>query len=181
MEDRTVVFIDEAGFYMLPSLLKTFASEGETPVLKGSASRDHVSAISAITPEGRLLTSMQEEAFDRHDIADFLRHVLGHVEGKMLIIWDGLPAHRSQKVKDVLSETGGRVYLEQLPGYAPDLNPDEGIWQYLKNVELKNVCFENLEALKKQLRLAFERLRHKTDVIVGCFGLAGLGLEGLDL
>ena len=52
--------------------------------------------------------------------------------------------------------------VEQLPGYAPDLNPDEGIWQYLKNVELKNVCFENLEALKKQLRLAFERLRHKT-------------------
>lgn len=52
--------------------------------------------------------------------------------------------------------------MEQLPGYAPDLNPDEGIWQYLKNVELKNVCFENLEALKKQLRLAFERLRHKT-------------------
>ena len=78
------------------------------------------------------------------------------------------------------------MYLKQLPGYAPDLNPDEGIWQYfiwqyLKNVELKNVCFENLEALKKQLRLAFERLRHKTDVIVGCFGLAGLGLEGLDL
>ena len=71
--------------------------------------------------------------------------------------------------------------MEQLPGYAPDLNPDEGIWQYLKNVELKNVCFENLEVLKKQLRLAFERLRHKTDVIVGCFGLAGLGLEGLDL
>ena len=156
MEDRTVVFIDEAGFYMLPSVVKTFAPEGETPVVKGSASRDHVSAISAITPEGRLLTSMQEEAFDRHDIADFLRHVLRHIEGKMLIIWDGLPAHRSQKDKDVLSETGGRVYLEQLPGYAPDLNPDEGIWQYLKNVELKNVCFETLEALRKQLRLAFE-------------------------
>jgi transposase len=166
---------------MMPSVVKTFAPEGETPVVKGSESRDHVSAISAITPTGRLLTSMQEEAFDRHDIVDFLRHVLGHIEGKVLVIWDGLPAHRSKKVRDFLSETGGRVYLEQLPGYAPDLNPDEGIWQYLKNVELKNVCCQTLEVLKEQLRLAFERLRHKTEVIVGCFGLAGLGLEGLDL
>jgi len=166
---------------MLPSVVKTFAPEGETPVVKGSESRDHVSAISAITPEGRLLTGMQGEAFDRHDIVDFLRHVLRHIEGKVLIIWDGLPAHRSQKVKDFLSETGERVHMEQLPGYAPDLNPDEGIWQYLKNVELKNVCCESLGALKKQLRLAFERLRHKTEVIEGCFGLAGLSLAGLDL
>jgi transposase len=167
---------------MLPSVVKTFAPEGETPVVEGSESRDHVSAISAITPEGRLLTGMQEEAFDRHDIVDFLRHVLRHIDGNVLVIWDGLPAHRSQKVKDFLSETEeGRVHLEQLPSYAPDLNPDEGIWQYLKNVELKNVCCESLKALKKQLRLAFERLRHKTEVIEGCFGLAGLGLAGLDL
>jgi transposase len=166
---------------MLPSVAKTYAPEGETPVVQGSESRDHVSSIGAITPEGRLLTGMQEESFDRHDIVDFLRHVLRHIEGKVLIIWDGLPAHRSQKVRDFLSETGERVHMEQLPGYAPDLNPDEGIWQYLKNVELKNVCCESLGALKKQLRLAFERLRHKIEVIEGCFGLAGLGLEGLDL
>lgn len=166
---------------MLPSVVKTFAPEGETPVVKGSVSRDHVSAISAITPEGRLLTGMQEEAYDRHDIVDFLRHVLRHIEGKVLIIWDGLPAHRSNKVKDFLSKTGERVHMEQLPGYAPDLNPDEGIWQHLKNVELKNVGCQNLETLKRQLRLAFERLRHKTEVIEGCFGLAGLSLVGLDL
>jgi len=161
---------------MLPSPTRTYAPRGETPVIEGSASRDRVSAISAITLEGRLLTGMQEEAFDRHDIVDFLRHLLRHIEGKVLVIWDGLPAHRSQKVKDFLSETEGRVHLEQLPSYAPDLNPDEGVWQYLKNVELKNVCCQQIEVLKRQLRLAFERLRHKTDVITGCFGLAGLDL-----
>jgi hypothetical protein len=58
---------------------------------------------------------MQEEAFDRHDIVDFLRHLLRHIGGKVLVIWDGLPAHRSQKVKDFLSETEGRVHMEQLP------------------------------------------------------------------
>jgi len=161
---------------MLPSPTRTYAPQGETPVIEGSATRDRVSAISAITPAGRLLTGMQEEAFDRHDIVDFLRHLLGHIEGKVLVIWDGLPAHRSQKVKDFLSETEGRVHLEQLPSYAPDLNPDEGVWQYLKNVELKNVCCEQIGALERQLRLAFERLRHKTEIIIGCFDLAGLDL-----
>jgi transposase len=176
-ESRTVVFIDEAGFYMLPNSVRTYAPRGETPVMEGSASRDHVSAISAITPAGRLLTSMQEETLDWHDIVDFLRHLLRHIEGKVLVIQSGgLPAHRSQKVKDFLSETGGRVHLEQLPSCAPDLNPDEGVWRYLKNVELKNVCCEQMGELKRQLRLAFGRLRHKTDVITGCFGLAGLDL-----
>ena len=75
------------------------------------------------------------------------------------------------------------MHLEQLPSYAPDLNPDEGVWQYLKNVELKNVCCEQMGELRRQLRLALERLRHKApasqdrrhhDVITGCFGLAGL-------
>jgi transposase len=92
----------------------------------------------------------------------FAISLLRHIEEKVLVIWDGLPAHRSQKVKDFLSETEGRVHLEQLPSYAPDLNPDEGAWQYLKNVEFKNVCCQQIGVLKKELRLAFERLRHKT-------------------
>jgi len=97
-ESRTIVFIDKAGFYMLPNSVRTYAPRGETPVIEGSASRDRVSAISAITPAGRLLTSMQEEAFDRHDIVDFLWPLLRHIEGKVRVIWDGLPAHRSQCV-----------------------------------------------------------------------------------
>ena len=63
--------------------------------------------------------------------------------------------------------------LEQLPGYAPDLNPDEGIWKHLKYVELKNLCCESLAELKVELRKAKERLRHKRDVIVGCIRQPG--------
>lgn len=175
-EDRTVLFVDEAGFYMMPNAIRTYAPSGETPEVNASASRDHLSAISAITPSGKLYTSVQERAFDGAAIVGFLRHLLRHVEGGLSIVWDGLPAHRSKKVKAFLSETDRRVHLEQLPGYAPDLNPDEGIWQHLKNVELKNVCCQHLQQLREELRLAVERLRHKTDVITGCFGLAGLKL-----
>jgi transposase len=68
-------------------------------------------------------------------IVRFLKHLLRHISGKLLVVWDGLPVHRSQAVKDFLRQGATqRVHLEQLPGYAPELNPAEGVWNYLKNV-----------------------------------------------
>jgi transposase len=63
--------------------------------------------------------------------------------------------------------------VEQLPGYAPELNPDEGIWNYLKRVELKNVCCSTLAQLGAELTRAKERLRHKRQVIRGCIARCG--------
>jgi transposase len=84
---------------------------------------------------------VQERAYRGRDIVRFLRHLLRHIPGKLLIIWDGAPIHRSQAVQDYLAGGGTRrIHLEQLPGYVPELNPAEGIWNYLKRVELKNLC-----------------------------------------
>jgi len=66
-----------------------------------------------------------------------------------------------------------RLHLEQLPAYAPELNPDEGIWNYLKRVELGNQCCHDLAELTTVLRRAKERLRHKRAVIQGCITQAG--------
>ena len=67
-----------------------------------------------------------------------------------------------------------RLHLEPLPGYAPELNPEEGIWKHLKRVELKNLCCRDLEHLRGELRRAKERLRHKRKVIRACFRQVGL-------
>jgi transposase len=105
------------------------------------------------------------------------KHLMRQIPGKLLVIWDGSPIHRGGAVKDFLSSgASGRLQLEQLPGYAPDLNPDEGIWKHLKCVELKNLCCESLAELKIELRKAKERLRHKRDVILGCIRQAGFEL-----
>lgn len=118
----------------------------------------------------------QNESFDGHDIVRFLKHLLHQIAGKLLVIWDQLPAHRGQAVKDFLCDGAAkRLQLELLPSYAPDLNPDEGVWNYLKNVELKNLCCHNLAELWDELRKAIERLRHKTDVIKGCIRQIRLG------
>ena len=108
----------------------------------------------------------QEETFRGRRIVRFLKHLLQHLPGKLLVVWDRLPAHRSQVIKDFLRAGGTqRIHLAQLPSYAPDLNPDEGVWNYLKRVELKNVCCHDLPELRTELRKAIARLRHKTDVI----------------
>ena len=172
------MFVDEAGFYLLPAGVWTYAPRGQTPMLRVPLTRDHLSAISAITPAGKLYMMVQGGAFKGPAIVRFLRHLLHHIPGKLLIIWDGLPAHRSQPFKAFLAQGATkRIHLEQLPGYAPDLNPDEGIWRYLKYVEMKNLCCQTLADLRHELRKATMRLRHKTDVILSCFSHARLGIQ----
>jgi transposase len=148
-ENRTLVWIDEAGFYLLPALVRTWAPVGEPAILRAPCSYDHLSAISAITPSGQLLLHLQEEAYQAVDVVRFLGHVLRHIPGKLLIMWDGASIHRSQAIKDFLSAGAAkRIHFERLPGYAPDLNPDEGIWSYLKYRELKNVVCQNKTELR---------------------------------
>jgi transposase len=158
----------------LPALVRTYAPRGQTPILHSPLGYEHLSVISALTMSGRLLVQMQERAYDGDDVVGFLRHLLRHIEGKLLIIWDGAPIHRSKAVKAFLAEGGAkRIHLEQLPGYAPELNPDEGVWRNLKYVELKNVCCSHLAHLRHELRLAIARLRHKRDVLRGCITQCG--------
>ena len=166
--------MDQSGFYLLPCVVRTYAPVGQTPILHEHLSRDHLSVISAITMEGKLLMMEQECSFKSQDVVRFLRHLLGQIPGKLLVIWDGSPIHRGRAVKDFLSSGASRrLKLEQLPGYAPDLNPEEGIWKHLKYVELKNVCCQSLAELKVELRKAKERLRHKRDIILGCIRQPG--------
>jgi transposase len=173
-EGRTIVFADQSGFYLLPMVVRTYAPVGETPILHENFTRDHLSAMSGITLGGKLYMIEQDRSFKGEDVVRFLKHLMHHIPGKLLVIWDGSPIHRSRAVKDFLeSGASRRLKLEQLPGYAPDLNPDEGVWKHLKCVELKNLCCESLSELKIELRKAKERLRRKRDVILGCIRQPG--------
>jgi transposase len=137
-ERRTIVWVDEAAFYPLPGVVRTYAPRGETPILDALLTRDHLSAISGLTMDGQLLLKVRERAFRSPEVVAFLRHLLRHLPGPLLVIWDGAPIHRAQPVKEFLAQgAAARLQLEQLPGYAPELNPDEGIWNYLKYVTVR--------------------------------------------
>lgn len=177
MEGRTIVFVDESGFYLLPGLVRTYAPCAQTPVLRSVYTRDHLSVMSGITMQGRLYTMVRRETLDSLDSTVFLHHLRLHVSDKLLVIWDGSPIHKGY-VKTFLAEGGAKqIHVEQLPSYAPDLNPDEGVWHYLKNVEMRNLCCLNLTHLRTELGLAIRRLRRKPHLITACFAEAQLSLE----
>ena len=173
-EGYTILFVDESAFYLLPGVVRTWAPIGETPILRHKLTRDHLSVISAVTPEGKLFLRVQEESFNSVGIIGFLEQLQQQITDKLLIIWDGAPIHRSKLIQEYLA--GGaatRLHLERLPGYAPDLNPDEGVWNYFKHVELKNVCCPDIAHLQRELSAAEQRLRHKSEIIQACFEQAG--------
>ncbi len=154
--------------------VRTCAPRGQTPVLRVKLTRDHLSAIGAITPDGRLFMQRQDHAYTAEDVVRFLRLLLRRISGKLLVIWDGAPIHRANVIKDFLKRGAAkRLHLERLPSYAPELNPQEGVWNLLKRRELKNLCCRDVPQVAQELRRARERLRHRRAVLRQCFAHAG--------
>jgi transposase len=176
-EKRTIVFVDQSAFYLLPMAVYTYAPVGQTPVLSVKLTRDHLSVMGGITPEGRIFMQTQDHSYKGPDVVRFLQLLTREIAGKLLVIWDGAPIHRCQAVKDYLSKGGARrIHLEQLPAYAPELNPQEGVWNLLKRVELKNLCCLDVPHVQRELRWAKERLRHRKSILSQCFAHAGYSL-----
>ena len=157
----------------MPGRVRTYAPCGQTPVLRWPSTRDHVPVMSGITMDGRLYTLVRDEALDSLDSVLSLRHLVPHVSATWLVIWEGSPMHTGE-VRTCLADGGAKqIHVEQLPPYAPDLNPGEGVWQYLKQVEMRHLCCRHLVHLRRELDLAMKRLRRKPHLVTACVAGAG--------
>src|SRR5947209_8921924 len=176
-ERRVLVFEDESGFYLLPGLVRTYAPAAHTPVIREKQTRDHVSVMGGMTPEGKVYTLARQESLNGSHSVEFLQHLLRVAGERLLVIWDGSPIHRRAAVRQFVADTRGKVWLEALPGYAPDLNPwDEGGWHHLKDVEMRNLVCLDVEELHQEFHLAVGRLRQKPHLVKSFFAQAGLSL-----
>lgn len=147
-------------------VVRTYAPRGCTPILKEYLSHDHLSTIGAVTPQGRLFLKTYEHSITSYEVVAFLKQLQRLIPGLLLVIWDGSPIHRSQVIKDYLSAGAAkRIHLERLPGYAPDLNPTEWVWSFLKVADLANVACDHLAELDALLHKAKKRLQRKHDLI----------------
>jgi transposase len=174
-ERRVLVFEDESGFYLLPGLVRTYAPEAHTPVIWEKQTRDHLSVMGGMTPAGKVYTLARQESLNGLHSIEFLMHLMRVAGERLLVIWDGSPIHRRAEVKEFVSGTRGKVWLEALPGYAPDLNPwDEGGWHHLKDVEMRNLVCLDLEELHQEFHLAVHHLRQKPHLVQSFFAQAGL-------
>lgn len=172
-ERRTLVFVDESGITQKPHRVRTWAPKGQTPILQHHFNWDNLAAIAGIT----LLNfyfRMYHGSIKAEQVVDFLRHLMRHLPGKLLIVWDGLPAHRSKLVKTFLAEQKGRIWLERLPAYAPELNPVEYIWGYWKKHELPNFCPKDYFQLSTQARKALSRMRKRETLVTAFWKQADL-------
>jgi transposase len=174
-ERRLLVFEDESGFYLLPGLVRTYAPEAHTPVIREKQTRDHLSVMGGMTPAGKVYTLARQESLNGMHCVEFLQHLLCVAGQRLLVIWDGSPIHRRAAVNEFVAGTRGKVWLEALPGYAPDLNPwDEGGWNHLKHVEMRNLVCRDLEEVHQEFYLAVGRLRQKPHLVLAFFAQAGL-------
>jgi transposase len=174
-ERRSLVFVDESGFYLLPSVVKTYGLKAHTPVVDEWQTRDHLSIMAGLTTDGRVSTLVQQKPLDGLNTIEFLTHLGHQLKGAALVIWDRSPIHRRDEVTEFVAALGGKnLAVELLPPYAPDLNPVEWLWKHLKREELRNLTCRDLEELHEEFHLALGRLRGKPRLFPSFFAGAHL-------
>jgi transposase len=175
-ERRKLVFVDESGFYLLPGVVKTYGPKARTPVLDEWQTHDHLSIMAGVTSQGKVYSLVRPKPLNGLHSIEFLVH-LGRLAGdRLLVIWDGSPIHRRAEVGAFVAEARGKIHVEPLPSYAPDLNPVEWLWRHLKEVELANVSCLDLDQLHQELHLALGRLRQKPSLVPSFFEGAELAV-----
>jgi transposase len=157
---------------LTPTVRRTLAPRGETPILKTWDRHDRISAISAVTisPVRRglgLYFRLLPDDVNAHaeDIVAFLSQLRQHLRGPMTILWDGSKIHgRSRLVRAYLAKHP-EIHTERLPAYAPETNPDENVWQHTKHARLANLAPEGTSELRRVLVEEFERLHGSPDLL----------------
>jgi transposase len=179
-----LVFEDESGLSQQPVVCRTWAPRGETPVLRpvsGNWKRLSVAAALAFRWDGRRVRFFfhtQPGSYTDRTLVSFLRALKRHFHGRpVILIWDGLPAHRSRVMRAFLDRQRPWLTVERLPGYAPELNPVEPIWGHLKRTELANVCAPTIAALRGPLRRGCLRVRRRPTLGLNFLRHAGLGFR----
>ena len=139
-----LVLIDESGFLLAPLVRRTQAPRGKTPVLRQRAAyREKVSVIAALTTaphrrrHGLYFRTLPKGYFNNVAVADFLRELLRHLRGKVIVVWDNGNMHKGDAIRAVLRDFP-RLTPEWLPPYAPGLNPVEWLWNHLKYGAMAN-------------------------------------------
>jgi transposase len=164
---------------LIPSVRKTWSPVGKTPILYHRYRHDRVSAISGIAVSPKrfhctLYCQLYEDNIQGEEVAAFLRQLLRQVPGHLVVLLDNGKIHFSDPVHDLLSHTS-RLHLEPFPPYAPELNPDEGVWNHLKN-NLANGRPDTQTELMEVLADEICRLASSQSLLQGCIHQSDLPL-----
>jgi hypothetical protein len=158
-----IVFEDESGVSLLPSVRATWAPRGQTPVLRHRFNWKRLSLAGALAyaPDGsdaHLVFQVRPGAYNDESLIAFLNELRELEQRRVVLIWDGLPSHRSGHMRDWLAEQRHWLTVEPLPGYAHDLNPVEQVWGNVKSKELANLCSDNIGQVGQTAHAGLDRI-----------------------
>jgi transposase len=179
-----LIFLDEAGFMLTPTVRRTLAPQGKTPIVQALQRHDRISAISCVTlgpddtlpglyfellPAGLNVTA--------EDIVAFLKQLRQELPGAWTVVWDRHNIHSKARLVQTWLAGQKEVVLEDLPAYAPALNPDEMVWSWLKYGRLANLTPQNVRELRDHLLTELDWAAFDRELLAGFFNHAHLGVR----
>lgn len=150
-EDAHIFFSDEAGFQSDPPLGKTYGLKGHTPVVHTSGQRQSINVISAVNVRGAFWAMTYDGKLNAESFVLFLKNFMRSRRSRVFLVVDGHPAHRAKCVAKYIARLRGRLELHFLPPYAPDLNPDEFVWNHMKTNGVAKKPLKKNESLRRRV------------------------------
>ena len=147
----------------------TWAPVGETPIVEKTGARFGVNVVSAISPKGQLRFMTFTGSMNADKFIEFLKRLMTNVKKPIFLILDGHRVHTSKKVKQFVSDTNGKLRIFILPPYSPQLNPDEWVWNWLKDHKLGKLAIKGPDQFRNQVKRFMNQLQKSKDILLGFF------------
>ena len=176
----TLAFLDESGFADRPVVRYTWSRRGKTPHIKSAGGWKHRTVIGTLlrSPRGRRLRfvfTVQKRGVRGRTCVRYLKKLRRLMRGrKLILLWDGLPAHRARIVRDWICENRSWLHVERFPAYDPEDNPAEYVWSSAKGKDMAHYLPKNMRALERRVRRSFSRINTSTTLLKGCLKASGL-------
>jgi transposase len=151
---------------LIPTRRRTWNPKGHTPIVRYNYKHDRISAIAALTVAARrarmgLYVQFRQDNFKAVHVAKFLRMLLKHLRGQLILLWDGGRIHKGPAIHAV-RDGFPRLHLERFPGYAPELNPVEQVWNDFKR-HTGNSILRGKQDIRLSLHGSTRRVRRSPD------------------
>ena len=164
-----IFFLDEAGVRSDQVLGRTWGLRGRTPAVPTSGRRQSVSAISAVNARGAFWYELYTERLNATRFVELLTHFMRGRKSPVFLVLDGHPAHIAKVVAQYVQRLAGRLELHFLPGYAPELNPDEFVWNHLKRQGVSKTPLRRDESLRSRVQSDLARIQSRPALVRSFF------------
>jgi len=164
-----IFFLDEAGFQSDPPLGRTYGLKGKTPVVTTSGQRQSINVISAVNARGEFWAATYTGKLDAEAFVAFLQNFMQTRPGNVLLVVDGHPCHKAKIVKTYVQSLRGGLELHFLPPYAPDLNPDEFVWSYMKTNGVSKKPLKQNESLRERVENDLRTIQSNRKLVCSFF------------